>query len=92
MKIIIAGAGDVGSHLATMLSGEQHDITLIDTRQDKLKEIALNLNLATYNASITSIDTLNQVGISTADLFISVTNSEEANITASILAKKIRCT
>lgn len=89
MKIIIAGAGDVGSHLATMLSAEKHQIMLIDYREEKLKQISSGLNLSTYKGSVTSIDTLTNAGVQNADLFISVTNSEDANISASILAKKL---
>lgn len=89
MRIIIAGAGDVGVHLASMLSGENHEISLIDTREDKLKEIALNFNLYTIKGSATSVDTLLNARVGNSDLFISVTNSEQTNITASILAKKL---
>lgn len=88
MKIVIAGAGDVGSHLAEMLSGEKHQITLIDTREEKLKSVVSKIDLTTYRGSATSIEVLNNVNISKVDLFIAVTNSEQANITSAILAKK----
>lgn len=89
MRIIIAGAGDVGSHLAQMLSSEKHKITLIDTREERLKEIVSDIDLHTHKGSATSNKVLSDVNMSTADLFISVTNSEHANITAAILAKKM---
>jgi trk system potassium uptake protein TrkA len=89
MKIIIAGAGDVGAHLAKMLSNEKHSIVLIDTNEERLKEVNINLDLTTYHGSATSINKLMGVGISRADLFISVTNSEEINITSAILGKKL---
>ena len=89
MKIIIAGAGDVGAHLAKMLSNEKHNIVLIDTNEDRLKEVNVNLDLTTFHGSATSINKLLGVGIAHADLFISVTNSEETNITSAILGKKL---
>jgi trk system potassium uptake protein len=89
MKIVIAGAGDVGSHLARMLSAEKHSIVIIDTNEEKLKEISSNLDLTTFHGSAASINKLIGIGISRSDLFISVTNSEEINITSAILAKKL---
>jgi trk system potassium uptake protein TrkA len=89
MKIVIAGAGDVGSHLAKMLSNEKHRITLLDTDEERLKFLASTLDLVTYQGTATSINTLSNIGISSTDLFISVTNSEAINITSAILAKKL---
>jgi len=89
MKIIIAGAGDVGLHLAKMLSGEKHNIVLIDTDEQRLKHIVATLDLTTFHGSATSIEKLNSAGISKADLFISVTNSEDKNLTSAILSKKL---
>ena len=56
MKIIVAGAGAVGSHLAKMLSQENHDIVLIDTDESKLRQVGGNLDLMTRTGSATSID------------------------------------
>jgi trk system potassium uptake protein TrkA len=89
MRIIIAGAGDVGSHLAKMLSSGNHDIILLDNDEDRLKEVAFDMNLVTHTGSATSIEKLTQAGVTRTDLFISVTNSEHINITAAILAKKM---
>jgi trk system potassium uptake protein TrkA len=89
MKIVIAGAGEVGSHLAKMLSNENHDIVLIDTNEDHLKAIGTNLDVLTFAGSATSINILQDTGIKKADLFIAVTQSEEINITASILGKRL---
>jgi trk system potassium uptake protein len=89
MKIIIAGAGDVGSHLAKMLSNENHEIVLIDVDDEKLKEIGSSIDLKTIEGSATSITSLNAAGISKADLFIAVTHSEQININAAILCKKL---
>src|SRR6056297_888676 len=89
MKIIIAGAGDVGSHLAKMLSSELHDIIIIDENENSLKGIDSTLDILTITGSATSFETLKEANIKKSDLFIAVTNSEETNITGAILAKKL---
>ena len=89
MKIIVAGAGAVGSHLAKMLSQENHDIVLIDTDEEKLRQVGGNLDLMTRTGSATSITDLLNSGVKKADLFISVARNEETNITASILSKRL---
>ena len=89
MKIIIAGAGAVGSHLAKMLSNEKHDIVLIDPDEERLRNVGMNLDVLTLAGSATSIQQLNDADIKRTDLFISVAKTEETNITASILAKKL---
>ncbi|MBN1950229.1 MAG: Trk system potassium transporter TrkA [Bacteroidales bacterium] len=89
MKIIVAGAGAVGSHLAKMLSQENHDIVLIDTNEGKLRQVGSNLDLMTRTGSATSITDLLNSGVKKADLFISVARNEETNITACILSKRL---
>ncbi len=89
MKIIVAGAGEVGTHLAKMLSSEFHDITVIDPDAESLKNIDSNLDLLTITGSATSFEILKEAKIKKADLFISVTRSEETNITAAIIAKTL---
>lgn len=94
MKIIIAGAGEVGSHLAKMLSNEDQDIILIDSDQQKLNLIDSNYNLMTYNGSTSSISSLRDVDVSNADLYIAVTPYETQNITSCAIAKQLgaKCT
>lgn len=89
MRIIIAGAGEVGTHLAKMLSNENHEIILIDTEEDRLKPIDSSLDVLTYVGSATSINILQEVLQKKTDLFIAVTHGEDTNITASILAKRL---
>lgn len=89
MRIIIAGAGEVGSHLAKMLSQEKHDIILIDPDEEKLKHISASLDVMTRAGSSTSISLLIDCDIKRADLLIAVATSEETNITTSILGKKL---
>ena len=89
MKIVIAGAGAVGTHLAKMLSHQDHDIILIDSDEEKLNLIDSHLDLLTIVGSSSSIKDLKEANVKKADLFIAVTQSEEINITSSLLAKKL---
>ncbi len=89
MKIIIAGAGEVGTHLAKMLSRQNHDIVLIDDNEEKLQQLESNHDLISVAGSGTSINDLKEAGVSSADLFIAVTPFECQNITACILAKNL---
>jgi trk system potassium uptake protein len=88
MRIIIAGAGEVGTHLAKMLSNENHEIILIDPEVDRLKPIDSSLDVLTYEGSATSVKILQDSLLKKTDLFIAVTHSEDTNITSSILAKR----
>ena len=89
MKIIIAGAGAIGRHLAKLFTKEHHDITLIDEDEDKLLNIGANFDLLTLCASPTSLATLNNAEIKKADLFISVMPDEAHNIMSCILANRL---
>jgi trk system potassium uptake protein TrkA len=89
MKVVIAGAGEVGTHLASLLSKENHDIILLDDDNSKLERIANQIDLMTVNGAANSIDDLKSAGISKADLFIAVTPYESRNILACILAKDL---
>lgn len=87
MKIIIAGAGAVGTHLAELLSEENHDIVVIDESAEKTDRLSSgNYDLMTLNVSPTSIIGLKEAGVPHADLFIAVTPSETRNITCCTLA------
>lgn len=89
MKIVIAGAGEVGTHLAKMLSKENQDITLLDSDQARLDVIDSNYNLMTWNGSTSSFESMKDVGVSDADLYIAVTPYETRNITSCAIAKKL---
>ena len=88
MKIVIAGAGEVGSHLAKLLSREEQDIILVDKDADKLATIDANYNLMTLRGSPTSFTALRNAGVEDCDLFIAVTPYETSNVTACAIAKK----
>ncbi|MDE6632789.1 MAG: Trk system potassium transporter TrkA, partial [Muribaculaceae bacterium] len=89
MKIIIAGAGEVGTHLAKMLSNENQDIILIDSDQQKLDSLDSHYNLMTLCGSTSSFSTMRRAGIQNADLYIGVTPFETRNITSCAIAKKL---
>lgn len=91
MKIIIAGAGDVGSHLAKMLSNEYHDLIIIDNDETRLNHVAEISDVVTVFGSPTSIKTLSLAGAAHADLFIAVSPAQEqdVNIISALLAKKM---
>ena len=89
MKIIIAGAGNVGTHLAILLSREKQDIILMDDDEEKLTALSSNFDLLTVTASPSSISGLKEVGVKEADLFIAVTPDESRNMTACMLATNL---
>ncbi len=89
MKIIIAGAGEVGTHLAKMLSRENHNIVVVDTDNERLLNLESHFEVITINGSSTSIQSLKDAGVAKADLLISVTPTQEINLTGSILGKKL---
>jgi trk/ktr system potassium uptake protein len=89
MRIIIAGAGDLGFHLARLLSHEQQDIVLIDNNQDVLHYAATHLDIHAIQGDSASIRILDQAEVSKASLFLAMTTSEKNNLMSCILAKKM---
>jgi trk system potassium uptake protein TrkA len=89
MNILIGGAGDVGFHLAKLMTSEDQNITLIDHDDAVLEYSATHLDVSTIKGEITSIETLMNGKVENADLFIAVSTYESANLLACILAKKL---
>lgn len=89
MKIIIAGAGDVGFHLAKLLSFESQDIYLVDTNLEKLEYASNHIDVITKKGDATSIKLLKEINIDKADIFLAVTESQNTNFTLAVLAKKL---
>ena len=85
MKIVIVGAGAVGTHLSKLLSREHEDCVLIDERENCLNRLS-DYDVMTYLASPTSIKALKEAGTANADLFVGVTPEESTNITACMIA------
>lgn len=93
MKIIIEGAGEIGSHLAKMLSNQANDITVIDADETKLSRLASISDLSIVHGPVSSIRTLKDAGAAKADLFIAVNpfTSQDVNVVSALLAKKLGC-
>jgi trk system potassium uptake protein TrkA len=90
MKIVIAGAGETGTHLAKMLSKERQDIVLMDADEERLRfQASSNEEIMTMVGNPTSLRDLKEAGAGKADLFVSVTTEESTNITACLLASRI---
>ncbi len=89
MKILIAGAGEVGFHLAKLLSYESQDITLIDTKKESLAYADSHLDIRVLRGDATSIAVLKDARVQDSDLVIGVTSSETTNITLCMLAKQL---
>ncbi|MBR1889993.1 MAG: Trk system potassium transporter TrkA [Alloprevotella sp.] len=89
MKIVIAGAGAVGTHLAKLFTREKHDITLIDSDESRMQSINANYDLLTLADDPMNISTLREAEAGKADLFISVTPDEAQNLSISMLAKQL---
>lgn len=89
MKIVIAGAGEVGTHLAKLLSREEQDIMVIDKNSERLKYLDENYNLMTHQGSPISFAAMRESGVDRCDLFIAVTPSETDNITACAIARHL---
>ena len=89
MRIVIAGAGEVGTHLAKLLSREDMEISLLDENQDRLGDLSANYDLLTKVGNPTSIHDLRDIGVKDCDLFISVTPHETENMTACLIANQL---
>ena len=89
MRIVIAGAGDVGFHLGRLLALESHETTIIDIDEEMLDYVGKHLDVHTLHGSCTSFSILQQANVSQCDLFIAVTSEENANFTSAVMAKRL---
>ena len=93
MKIVIAGAGEVGSHLAKMLSSssETNNITVLDSNPERLEALAGTTDVLTVEGQPSSIEKLKEAGAGKADLFIAVSPAalQDVNIVSALLAKNL---
>ena len=89
MKIIIAGAGEIGYHLAKLLSMESHDIYVIDQNSQKLNHLNTHIDVFTKKGDAASITVLKEVGIDEADLLVAVTESQNTNLTIAGIGKRL---
>ena len=91
MKVVIEGAGEVGSHLAKMLSREGNDVTVIDSDDERLSRLSAYADVQTISGSPTSIKTLKEADAAKAELFIAVMpfSPQEVNVVGAMLAKQL---
>ena len=89
MRIVIAGAGDMGCHLAKMLSGNGHDITVVDADPKLLGEVTSLADIITVEGDSTTFETLRKAAVKRCDLFIAVSPGENENILSAMLAKQL---
>lgn len=89
MKIIIAGNGKTGFHLAGQLSAEGHDVTVLDHNPLQLKKSQNTQDVITYSGSASDVEVLKEIGISSADLLIALTTSDETNLIACMMARQL---
>jgi len=89
MRIIIAGAGDVGKHLAKLLAYENQDIVVVDRDQERLRQLGNQLDVSTIRGNATSFRVLKDANVSKADLLIAVTESEEVNLATAVISKRL---
>lgn len=88
-KILIAGGGEIGYHLAQILSMESHEVTLIDNQGEVADKAMQSLDVRVVEGDATSIDCLRRGNIETADVMIAVTSVDEVNILACMIARKV---
>ncbi len=89
MDIVIIGAGEVGSHLADILSREGHRVSVVDARPEKGKRLMESMDVQAVIGDGSSADTLNSAGASKADLVVAVTNNDMVNMLGCLAAKHL---
>ena len=93
MRIVIEGAGEVGSHLAKMLASEANEITVIDEDEARLSKLGQTADVVTIVGNVSSIKALKEAQVEKADLFIAVNpnTSQDVNVVSAMLAKRLGC-
>ncbi len=87
MKVVILGCGRVGSTIATTMSREGHDVTIIDQNPDSFRRLAASFSGKTVVGNGIDEDTLRRAEVGGADAFIAVTNGDNRNIMSVQIAK-----
>ncbi len=88
MRAIIIGAGKVGYSIAQMLVKEEHDVIIIEKNEERRKVIQDHLDVQTIQGNGASVQILEEAGVRDADMVVAVTESDELNIIACIIAKQ----
>ena len=88
MRIIVVGAGEVGTYIADRLSRQEHDIALIELNPERFREIDAELDVLAINGSGTDSAALEKAGITETDLLVAATNKDEINLFSALLARQ----
>ena len=91
MKVIICGAGQVGSNIANYLAVEGNDVTVIDSEQSVVTELAQTLDVKSIHGLASQPSVLEQAGANEADMLIAVTHADEVNMVACMNAAILTC-
>ncbi|MBU1700743.1 MAG: Trk system potassium transporter TrkA [Candidatus Eisenbacteria bacterium] len=89
MKVIVVGGGEVGFHLASVLSRRSHEITVVDMKSEALVRFQEALDVETFVGHGAGVTALRKIGAGGSDLFVAVTNSDEINMLACLGAKEL---
>jgi len=89
MRVVVVGAGEVGSDVARILAMEQHDVTVIDVDGDVLERVQEKLDVMTVHGNGTSALVLQDAGIQSADMLIAVTAIDEVNLIACMMGDRM---
>ena len=92
MRIIVVGAGEVGTYIADRLSGQDHDVTIIEVDGDRYREIQGRLDVEILHGSGTDPEMLDQARVGKAGLLVAVTKRDEVNILCALMARKMGVT
>ena len=88
MRIIVVGAGEVGTYIADRLSRQEHDIALIELDPERYRQIDAELDVLAINGSGTDSGVLKKAGIADTDLLVAATNKDEINLFSDLLASQ----
>ncbi|MBN1917905.1 MAG: Trk system potassium transporter TrkA [Verrucomicrobia bacterium] len=89
MNVVIVGAGEVGLHVASILSREAHNVTVVDSAEDKIRRVSETLDIAALHGHGATPETLIAAGAQSADLVLAVTDNDEINLIATFTAKRL---
>ncbi len=91
MKIVIIGAGEIGYDLASVLSKEKHDVTILDRNRECLQKAADTLDVLTVEGNATSANDLVKARVGEANMLIAVTSVDEVNMISAMMGKRLGC-
>lgn len=87
MRVLIIGAGEVGFHTALRLSGERHEVVVVDLSAARIREVAERMDVQTLVASGSNPRFLKEAGVERSDMVVAVTDSDEINMVACLYAR-----